>query len=117
MSAAQRAQNLKIATADRQAVFKGDCAGCHAKSAEGKYGRELYFAACGICHEDERRAATVPDLHTIKEPTNVEFWRTWVMHGKQGSLMPAFATTEGGPLTNAQINTLAYYLAAAIPSK
>jgi hypothetical protein len=45
----------------------------------------------------------VPDLHNIKTPTNVDFWQTWVAHGKTGSLMPAFSTAEGGPLTDMQI--------------
>ena len=53
----------------------------------------------------------VPDLHAIKAPTNVEFWRTWITHGKPGSLMPAFSTADGGPLTDMQIASLAAYLA------
>jgi len=39
------------------------------------------------------------------------------MHGKPGSLMPAFSSAEGGPLNDVQINSLAAYLNAAIPSK
>ena len=35
----------------------------------------------------------VPDLHALKTPTNVEFWRIWIAHGKPGSLMPAFSTS------------------------
>ena len=40
-----------IAKADRQAIFKADCATCHAKPGEGKYGKALYDAVCAICHE------------------------------------------------------------------
>jgi mono/diheme cytochrome c family protein len=111
MSEADRAQNVKIATADRQAVFKGDCATCHVQPGEGKYGLALYEADCAICHESEHRATMVPDLHTLKTPTNVEFWRIWIAHGKPGSLMPAFSTADGGPLSDMQITSLAVVLA------
>jgi len=58
----------------------------------------------------------VPDLHAIKTPTNEDFWRTWITHGKPGSLMPAFSTMDGGPLNDMQIASLAAYLNATIPS-
>jgi hypothetical protein len=55
-------------------------------------------------------------LHHLKVPTNEEFWRTWITYGKPGSLMPAFATSQGGPLTDMQIASLAAFLNATIPS-
>ena len=111
-----RARGLAMAKADRQAVFKNDCATCHVKPAEGKYGKALFDAACGICHEGEHRASMVPDLRTLKTPTNEQFWQVWITHGKPGSLMPAFAISEGGPLSDMQIASLAAYLNATIPS-
>jgi cytochrome c553 len=114
---ADRAKMLKVAQADRQAVFKPECASCHVQKGAGQYGKFLYDADCGICHEGEHRATMVPNLHALKVPTNAEFWRTWIAHGKPGSLMPAFASTDGGPLSDMQIATLAQYLAYTIPSK
>jgi cytochrome c553 len=113
---AERARGMEIAKADRQAVFKADCATCHAKPAEGKYNKALYDAVCAICHEAEHRASMVADLHNLTVPTNDEFWRTWIAHGKAGSLMPAFSTAEGGPLNDMQITSVAAYLNFAIPS-
>jgi mono/diheme cytochrome c family protein len=110
MSEADRARNVKIAAADRQAVFKEECATCHVQRGEGKYGQALYEADCAICHEGEHRATMVPDLHALKTPTNFEFWRIWIAHGKPGSLMPAFSTVDGGPLSDMQISSLASYL-------
>jgi len=115
MSEADRARNLKIATADRQAVFKGECASCHAQLGEGKYGKPLYDADCAICHESESRASMVPDLRAVKTPANFEFWRTWIAQGKPGSLMPAFSMADGGPLSDMQITSLAAYLTGVIP--
>jgi hypothetical protein len=116
MSEAARAQNLQVSQKDRQAVFKGDCISCHVKPTEGKYGQELYKVVCGICHEGEHRASMVPDLHALKVPTDELFWRTWITVGKPGTLMPAFAKTESGPLTDLQIVSLAAYLNTFIPS-
>jgi mono/diheme cytochrome c family protein len=114
MNSQNRAGNQKVAMADRQAVFRGDCARCHVEPTRQKYGLALYQTACGICHEAERRATMVPDLHALKENTNAEFWRNWITHGKAGTLMPAFSEKEGGILTDAQINSLVNYLSAVI---
>jgi len=115
-SEADRARALEMAKADRQAVFRGDCATCHVKPGGGKYGNALYDAVCAICHEGKDRATMVPDLHNIKTPTNVDFWQTWIAHGRAGSLMPAFSTADGGPLSDMQIVSLAGYLNMTIPS-
>jgi cytochrome c553 len=117
MAGIDRAKNVTLAQADRQAVFVNDCVSCHAKQGVGKFSKELYDADCGICHEGPNRASMVPNLHTITQVTDAEFWRTWISYGRPHSLMPAFATTEGGPLTDEQIATLVDYLRVAIPSR
>jgi hypothetical protein len=70
----EREKNLSLAQADRQAIFKGDCARCHAAPARGKSGKELYDAACGICHDAVHRATMVPDLWSTKTPRTTEYW-------------------------------------------
>ena len=116
MTEAEKAAGIAAAKVDRQAVFKGDCATCHLKNVPGKFSQELFKNACGICHEAENRATMVPDLAKLKVPTNEEFWRTWITYGKPGSLMPAFAQSQGGPLNDLQIASLAQYLNAVHPS-
>ena len=111
----QRAMGVNAAKLDRQAVFKGDCVSCHAKNVTGKYAADLFAATCAICHEANPRASMVPDLHNLKDPTNEEFWRAWITAGKPGTLMPAFASSQGGPLTDLQIASLAAYLNNIIP--
>ncbi len=117
MTEAQRAAGIAASKIDRQAVFKGDCASCHLKKVEGKYGQQLFAAICAICHEAKNRASMVPDLHNLQVPTSEEFWRACITVGKEGSLMPAFATSKGGPLNDLQIASLAAYLNATCPSK
>ncbi len=117
LSDAQKMAGITASKADRQAIFRGDCASCHIKKIAGLNGPQLYAAVCGICHEAENRASMVPDLNNLKVATNPEFWRTWITYGKPGSLMPAFANSQGGPLTDFQVASLAMYLNTIHPSK
>lgn len=109
----ERARNQSLAKTDRQAVFRGECAKCHAEPTKGKTGKELFAVACGICHEAEHRASMVPDLRALKKPTPREYWLQWIAHGKADTLMPASGQKEGGPLTEGQIESLVEFLTAA----
>jgi hypothetical protein len=55
------------------------------------------------------------DLAKLTVPTNEDFWRTWISYGKPGSVMPAFAKSQGGPLDDLQIASLAQFLNALHP--
>lgn len=114
LSEADRQRNMQMSEGDRQAVFRGDCASCHVKPAQGKMGADLFVAACGVCHESPNRAAKVPDLHALKFRTNVDYWRHWIHNGRPGSMMPAFGMDQGGPLSDAQIASLSDYLEKTI---
>lgn len=105
-----RARNMQLAAGDRQAVFKGDCIRCHVTPASGQMGVLLYSAACGICHDAVHRNAMVPDLRELPHATNRDFWKSTIVAGKPNTLMPAFSADMGGPLTRAQIDSLADYL-------
>ncbi|MBI3880455.1 MAG: DUF1573 domain-containing protein [Verrucomicrobia bacterium] len=106
-----RMRNQLLTQADRQVVFRGDCARCHVEPAKGKMGAELFAAACAICHDTPHRATMVPDLRALNKPTDENYWKVWTMFGKVASLMPGFAQNQGGPLTDAQIDSLAKWLA------
>jgi mono/diheme cytochrome c family protein len=110
-----RARNQALAAANRQAVFQGDCARCHAAPAAGLQGQALYAQACGICHDATQRATMVPDLLALKHPADRAFWREAIAAGRPNTLMPAFASAQGGPLTGEQIESLAIYLAERTP--
>jgi mono/diheme cytochrome c family protein len=109
-SSAERRHDREIATANRQAIFHGDCVTCHRHPGQGQDGKALYYSACAICHESKDAVSSMPDLFAIKTPANVTFWLDWIAHGKPGSLMPAFSTADGGPLTEMQIANLARFL-------
>ncbi|MDB6017571.1 MAG: hypothetical protein JWR19_2060 [Pedosphaera sp.] len=109
-----RFRNQQMAIADRQGVFKGDCARCHVEPTRGLLGKELFATACGICHESEHRASMVPNLHALNHSTDHIYWTQWISNGKAGTLMPAFAADQGGPLSADQIASLADYLSQSI---
>lgn len=110
-----RQRNQQLALADRQAVFRGDCAKCHVEPLIGKSGKELFKVACGICHQAEHRATMVPDLHALKVTPTADYWRFFVVNGKPATLMPAFAQAQGGPLSDAQVESLVEYLVKEFP--
>jgi mono/diheme cytochrome c family protein len=105
-----RTRNMQLASADRQIVFRNDCAACHSTPAAGKKGEALYTAACAICHEAEHRAALVTDLHALKQVPTEAYWDAWIRNGKIGTMMPAFHKDQGGPLDDEQIASLVSYL-------
>jgi mono/diheme cytochrome c family protein len=110
-----RAKNMQLAMADRQVVFRGDCASCHATPTVGKKGEQLYTAACAICHDAPHRATMVPDLRALKKATGPEYWASWIANGKPGTLMPGFAKAHGGPLDEEQIRSLADFMFEKFP--
>jgi mono/diheme cytochrome c family protein len=114
---AARERNRQLASLDRQAIFRGECASCHAAPTVGKMGAELFQAACAICHQSEHRASMVPDLKIAREARDAAYWLRWITEGKEGSLMPGFARRHQGPLSDAQITSLVEYLVAHFPTE
>jgi mono/diheme cytochrome c family protein len=57
----------------------------------------------------------VPDLHALKMEIGTNYWREWITNGKPGTLMPAFTSAQGGPLDDAQVDSLVDYLTQAYP--
>jgi mono/diheme cytochrome c family protein len=111
-----RQRDLMMAKADRQALFRGSCAVCHAAPTAGLTGAALFTKACAICHQAETRAEMVPDLAALKHPTDADHWRRWITSGKAGTVMPAFAHGEGGILNPSQIESLVEYAMKKFPS-
>lgn len=59
----------------------------------------------------------VPDLCSSDSPNDYSYWIPMITLGVPGTLMPAFAKEEGGPLTADQINSLASVLADGLLSE
>ena len=117
LTPAERKRNQEIAQRNRQAVFSGDCARCHLEPARGRSGAELFTSVCGVCHFAANRSSIVPDLLTAREHRDAAFWRTWITEGKPGTLMPAWSKKYGGPLTDAQIESLVTFALQTLPTE
>jgi mono/diheme cytochrome c family protein len=114
LSAAERAAAMAKAKADPQRIFTdAKCAECHVNRGVHATEQALYVADCGICHDSPNRASSVPDLHKIKAPPGAEYWKRIIYNGKPNTMMPAFSTRHGGPLTNEQVGSLVSYLSRA----
>lgn len=105
-----RARNQRMAGADRQAVFRGDCARCHVPPPTAVGGSAIFKAACAICHEAPHRATMVPNLAMARDGRDAVFWTRWIAEGREHSLMPAFALKNGGVLSEKQIQDVVSYL-------
>jgi mono/diheme cytochrome c family protein len=110
LSAADRKAAMLRAAANPQAIFRGECAKCHVDKGARAFGQDLYAADCGICHESSHRDSVVPDLHALKQPSDLEYWKVVITYGKPHTMMPGFARSLGGPLSDEQIGSLALYL-------
>jgi mono/diheme cytochrome c family protein len=116
-----RTLNQQLAMADPTRIFKDDCRKCHfdvAKDPTGNplMGKQLYVAVCGVCHEARPRATMVSDLHALTHPTDYAFWKQIITDGKPKSIMPGGAVAHGGPLSDAQIESLAKVMTEEFPS-
>lgn len=114
---AQRKRNRRIALADRQAVFRGECAPCHVPAEVGRSGERAFTLACGICHLGPRRLDSVPDLLVARQHRDAAFWRKWISEGGEGAMMPAWSQARGGPLTPEQIESLVEFCLTMLPSE
>jgi mono/diheme cytochrome c family protein len=112
-----REGNRRLAIENRQAVFRNDCAKCHALPAGTKTGGELFLAVCAICHVSPHRATMVPDLLVARAHRDAAYWRKWIAEGREQTLMPAFAQERGGPLTAAQIESLVEFALKQLPTE
>ncbi len=99
---------------DPLVLFKGDCASCHVERGIGKMGEELYLADCGMCHGLQAEGAVAPQLNTIdmNNPITRQYIEEVIRNGsKLNPSMPPYAKAKGGPLDDAQIESLINYLA------
>jgi len=117
-------------------IFSGECATCHRDNGIGKMERELFDVDCAMCHGaprfhvdaasemassgDKSTAKSAAPSHDKPGPllTNkslallgVSSIRDIIANGKQGTTMPAFGQSKGGPLSDEQLESLVRFLA------
>lgn len=115
LSESERKAAMAEAKSDPRKIFTDPaCAKCHADPGRKMgTGPDLYAADCAICHDSPNRDSAVPDLHALKVQTSLEYWITIISYGKTNTMMPGFASFNGGPLNESQVHALAEYVASS----
>lgn len=110
-----RSPHADLGTDKTAKIFTGRCAACHVSKGVGKVGEDLFFADCAMCHGF--RARGVPGVAPSLVPAdyhNKEFYayrKQIVSYGsKAHRSMPGFLDKAGGPLTEAEVDSLLQYL-------
>jgi mono/diheme cytochrome c family protein len=82
-------------------IFAGNCRTCHVDDGTGKAGWELFKADCFMCHNAGRNTC----LSTMSKKPAGEVLKS-LKEGVPNTLMPGFDSKNGGPLDDAQIESL-----------
>lgn len=99
----------------RAKIFTGNCASCHVQMGKGKLGGDLFQADCAMCHGQNAEGAVGPALvpGDYHDPAFAERMGQVVRYGSERHLsMPGFLNEAGGPLTEAEIQSIEQFLQA-----
>jgi len=82
-------------------IFFGECVTCHVDLGRGKKGWDLFKADCFMCHNAGKNTS----LSTMSKKQSKELLKA-IRDGVDNTLMPGFAVGSGGPLDDADIQSL-----------
>lgn len=111
---AQMKGHQKIAVKDPLVLFKGECATCHVLKGKGKSGRALFQADCGMCHGINAQGGVGPALlhGPYEDAQYLAHVRQVIAEGAvKNPEMPPYSEAKGGPLNDAEIDSLVSFLA------
>jgi mono/diheme cytochrome c family protein len=74
-------------------------------------GAKLFAANCAVCHGDQGEGRVGARLQDFPSINPKAFVKTTVASGVPGSKMPAWSNAKGGPLTDAEIDAIAAFVA------
>jgi mono/diheme cytochrome c family protein len=92
-------------------LFEGSCRECHVDRGVGKTGEALYRADCAMCHEHHRMGGVriAPAADELSGRAAEELRRD-IAQGRDGTSMPGYHKDRGGPLGDAEIDSLVAYI-------
>lgn len=83
-------------------IFEQPCSSCHVEQGRGKTGFELFRADCFMCHNAGTAGLSISLMS--KKPEG--YLRDVIRDGVENTPMPGWARGKGGPLTDAEIESL-----------
>jgi mono/diheme cytochrome c family protein len=106
---------IDLTPKDKLVLFKGQCATCHVQQGRGKTGKALFLADCAMCHGVNAQGShsSGPSLLTgdyENEAFRKQIHDTIANGSPHSPQMPPFAKSQGGPLTDDEINSLVSFL-------
>ena len=94
-------------------IFSEECQSCHADKLEAKSGRDLYQAACVVCHGSFEERDHVRSLDAAKLVADLEHVRRSIAQGSRA--MPGFSRSAGGVLDDSQVESLVDLIRKSAP--
>lgn len=97
----------------RSKLFSGRCASCHSVPAQGKKGKDLFNAVCAMCHGVDGKGGEAPRLIGVDFDNDVvlKHYLTTIRYGSPNNpSMAAFLESQGGPLSEPDIQSLVDFL-------
>lgn len=83
-------------------IFDAACRSCHVDQGRGKTGFDLFRADCFMCHNAGTSAQNITQMSRRPE----SYLRRAIRDGVVNTTMPGFAQKNGGPLSDAEIDSL-----------
>src|SRR5450759_348656 len=82
-----------------------------AQGGDATRGAQLFAQDCAVCHGDRAQGRVGATLAKDFPGIRVEaLLKETLSNGGQGSVMPAWSSAKGGPLSDAQINDLVAFI-------
>jgi mono/diheme cytochrome c family protein len=106
---------IDLKSTNRLVLFQGKCATCHVQQGVGKTGKALFVADCAMCHGINAQGNHGSGPSLLGGNYDDEAFRKHIHDviangSPQSPQMPPFAQSQGGPLTEDEINSLVSFL-------
>jgi mono/diheme cytochrome c family protein len=102
-----------------QSLLMGSCGTCHAEPAEGKSGLALWAAICAACHGADATGGSARGLRAqdYLAGHDDQALAQAIAYGTASPKMPGYSKLMGGPLDDAQIDSIVRLLRQWGPSQ
>ncbi len=91
-------------------IFRGTCRKCHVEPGMGLSGERLFDASCSMCHRSKDDAYSPGPPEEVLRTFAADILEKGIQEGVPGTSMPGFGKSAGGPLDEAQVQSLVNFI-------